>query len=595
MSDGRAQPVLIRGYRDFELIGSGATSLVYRAHQDEFNRVVAVKILTADDPNDPARRRFAREKAIIGQLGWHPNIAQVFEASFTEDGRPFVSMRLYDGSAQDRLESTGPFPVDEALSIMAAITDATQAAHQEGILHRDIKPQNVLLSRYGPGLADFGIARSQASLERTGSLASFTPLHAPPEAFEEADPTPQGDIWSLGSTLYSLLAGHPPFAGQRVESILKYRERLVSEPLPPIARADVLPALQRTLARALAKDPADRHESAEELCEELRAAAAITSAPAQPGPVVASPAHDPAAVTDPMPADGSTIAVGQSRTGDQLPAASLPPPPPAPRPPAPRPPAPPPPGAAGVTTAPGPAKRTNRLPVLLAGALLILGIGGFALFSSGSDGEEAQRTSSASEGPGEPGAADVTTTSSTTTSSSSTTSSSTTTSSTTSTTTTTTTTTTTVPEEPEEPILPAALFDGSVYHRSGAAGQGCGLGNPQPLPDLLPDGWWFAHVDSFDPSAGVAALDLVCYFVGEDQASFAAEDGVFDDDGFHVRNDSPKLRTHPVSDTVAVTCLDGASGVTACDPLVFDGDPSRVVAVHIGGGAVTDMHEEARF
>ncbi len=142
---------MIRGYRDLEKIGEGASSIVYRATQVELDRQVAVKVLNADDPDDPAVKRFAREKAIIGKLGGHPHIVQVFEADFTADGRPFVAMELYDESAHSRLVTQLSFSVDEALDVMIGIADATQAAHDEGVLHRDIKPQNVLLSRYGSG------------------------------------------------------------------------------------------------------------------------------------------------------------------------------------------------------------------------------------------------------------------------------------------------------------------------------------------------------------------------------------------------------------------------------------------------------------
>lgn len=263
--NGGQLTVTVQGYRDLERIGSGASSVVYRALQVEFDRTVALKVLNADDADDPARKRFAREKTIIGRLGSHPHVVQVFEAAFTADGRPYVAMQLYDGSAQDRLAAVGSFAVDEAIEIMAAIAGAAQAAHDLGVLHRDIKPQNVLLSRYGPGLADFGIARSAASLDQSLTLASLTPWHAAPEAFDDAEmPTVQGDVWSLGSTLYTLLAGRPPFAGSASESILKYQVRVAREPLPHIPRDGIVPELKSLLESAMAKDPGDRPATAAE-------------------------------------------------------------------------------------------------------------------------------------------------------------------------------------------------------------------------------------------------------------------------------------------------------------------------------------------
>jgi hypothetical protein len=297
----------IRGYRDLVRIGSGATSVVYRALQVQFDRHVAVKVITADDPEDPARKRFAREKALIGRLGGHPNIVQVFDADFTADGRPFVSMQLYDGSAQDRLATSGSFPADEAISIMVAIADAAQAAHDEGILHRDIKPQNVLLSRYGPGLADFGIARGLTSLEQTATLAALTPWHSAPEAFDEdVAPTARTDVWSLGSTLFTLLAGRPPFAGPPGESLLKYQARMARDPIPHIPRSDLPAGLHDVLERAMAKDPAERYPTAAALRDALLSASgveAVTAAFASPGPTMVTPPP----LTGPLWAEEATV------------------------------------------------------------------------------------------------------------------------------------------------------------------------------------------------------------------------------------------------------------------------------------------------
>src|SRR5262245_54535232 len=156
----RSAPPEILGYRDLTFLGQGATSTVYRARDIEFDRSVAVKVLESRDPDEPAWARFQREKSVIGRLGEaHRAIVRVYGAGFTDDGRPYVSMQLYDGSAHDRLSLSGSFPVAEAVRIMVTIADATQAAHEAGVVHRDIKPQNVLLSSAGPGLADFGIAR----------------------------------------------------------------------------------------------------------------------------------------------------------------------------------------------------------------------------------------------------------------------------------------------------------------------------------------------------------------------------------------------------------------------------------------------------
>jgi hypothetical protein len=285
MGDGEGQlGPNIRGYTDFVQIGVGATSVVYRATQTEFGRQVAVKVINALDVNDPARKRFDREKEIVGRLD-HPNIVQVYDAALTSDGRPYVAMQLYDESADDHLQQHGSFLVPEAVRIMGAIADATQAAHSEGILHRDIKPQNVLLAARGPGLADFGIARRVANLDQSTTLKALTPWHAAPEAFDDDEPpTVAGDVWSLGSTLYTLLAGRPPFAGSPSESLLKYQVRVSRDPLPHIPRGDIGPELREVLDRAMAKDPGARWASAADLAVALRAARPGESGRPEPEP-----------------------------------------------------------------------------------------------------------------------------------------------------------------------------------------------------------------------------------------------------------------------------------------------------------------------
>ena len=139
------------------------------------------------------------------------------------------------------------------------------------MLHRDIKPQNILLSEYGPALGDFGIARTSANLEWSQSLDQLTPMHAAPEILLGGTSTAQSDLYSLGSTLYAMLAGRPPFAGPSGEAPLRYQARVMRDPVPPVPRADVPPSVTDALERALAKNPADRFRSATELRDVLRA------------------------------------------------------------------------------------------------------------------------------------------------------------------------------------------------------------------------------------------------------------------------------------------------------------------------------------
>jgi serine/threonine-protein kinase PknK len=299
----------IDGYRELTTIGTGASSVVYRAFDAKFDRWVAIKVLTADDPADPARKRFQREREITGRLGAHPFIVSVFDTGFTADGRPFIVMDLCEGgSLADRISQRGSLSVDDAIDIGIKMSDAVQAAHDLGVVHRDIKPQNILVSQYGPVLADFGIARAVVSIEHTQTLDHLTPMHAAPEALLDDAQTESTDVYSLGSTLFTLLAGRAPFAGPAGESPLRFQARVLRDPVPQIPRADLPPELMDILRRALAKSPTDRYSSARELGQALRGLQ-ITRASGSPGHGQSEPAESindldptvPSGLTDDAP------------------------------------------------------------------------------------------------------------------------------------------------------------------------------------------------------------------------------------------------------------------------------------------------------
>jgi serine/threonine protein kinase len=256
----------ISGYREFSVLGVGATSTVWRAHQDDFDRWVAVKVLKPGHDAGSALELFEREKRTTAKLGGHPFIVQVFATGRTVQGRPFMAMDLCErGSIATRIDRLGTFSVDETIDIGAKIAGALQAAHDSGVLHRDIKPQNILLSQYGPALTDFGIARSSDAVDWTESLLQLTVNHAAPEIFIDTRPTAQADVYSLGSTLFTMLAGRPPFSLRTGESPMQFVVRLEREPLPPLRRPDVPDGLRSIIERSMAKRPEDRFGSAVEM------------------------------------------------------------------------------------------------------------------------------------------------------------------------------------------------------------------------------------------------------------------------------------------------------------------------------------------
>ncbi|MFV2173681.1 serine/threonine-protein kinase [Actinomadura sp. LOL_016] len=195
----------VPGYRVLEQVGEGGFSVVYRAHQERLDRMVALKVLSVSAVDDATMRRFQRECKITGRLSGHPNIVTVLDTGTTRSGRPYIAMEYFEhGALSDRLAREGPLGVAEVLRVGVKMAGALAATHETDVLHRDVKPQNVLLSRYGePALADFGIARLVDSFDATHTQA-FTPHHAAPEILQGAQPGVGADIYSLGSTLYQL-------------------------------------------------------------------------------------------------------------------------------------------------------------------------------------------------------------------------------------------------------------------------------------------------------------------------------------------------------------------------------------------------------
>jgi hypothetical protein len=257
----------IPGYEDARVIGRGGFAVVCRARQRSFDRTVAVKVLTPLDVDDEARRRFERECRAMGGLSWHPNIVTVFDAGATAVGRPYLTMEYVPGgSLGDRLARDGPRPWDEATAVGAAIAGALEAAHRAGRLHRDIKPENILVSQFGePKLTDFGIAVIQGATQTAKDGITATLAHAAPEILSGKRATVSSDVYSLGSTLFQLLAGKPAFIEDSDESLLPLYHRVDTAPVPDLRPRGVPEGMCQVVERAMAKDPRQRFASAEEL------------------------------------------------------------------------------------------------------------------------------------------------------------------------------------------------------------------------------------------------------------------------------------------------------------------------------------------
>lgn len=267
-----AAAVQVAGYTDLVEVAQGGDSIVYRAHQRNVGRDVAIKVLSVGDAATTAR--FRRELEITVRLGrQHPHIVNVLDTTTTSTGEPCLVMDFHDlGSLHDRLRTHGPLPVSEVVEAGTAVADALTFAHQAGVLHRDVKPQNILLLPTSYVLSDFGIARMVDS-GHTATMDRFSYRHASPQVLDGLEPTEADDVWSVGSTLFTLLDGRAPFAADDPadDTALAYLRRVRTSTRRPLARTDLPSGLRELIEGCLHPRPEDRVASAARALAALRA------------------------------------------------------------------------------------------------------------------------------------------------------------------------------------------------------------------------------------------------------------------------------------------------------------------------------------
>jgi Protein kinase domain len=263
-------------YEIEEMIGIGGMAIVYRAKQLTLGRSVALKLLAIESTSDDFRERFRREGKLAASLD-HPNIVPVYDADEAE-GRLFLAMRLVEGETlAERVRRLNSIPPAKTLALLKPIASALDAAHDAGLVHRDVKPQNILLSRSDqPYLADFGIAKgdSTSTLTNAGAFVG-TVNYASPEQISGEELTGRTDIYALTTVLYECLAGRVPFLRETDVAVLHAH---LHEPPPglPENGESSLESVNAVIARGMAKAPADRFRSAGELLEAAESALAGT-------------------------------------------------------------------------------------------------------------------------------------------------------------------------------------------------------------------------------------------------------------------------------------------------------------------------------
>ncbi len=253
-------------YRVEEKLGEGGMGVVYRATDLMLERDVALKFLPSQQHADAEARAHLLHEARAASALDHPHIASVYEVGETTDGRLFIAMACYRGETVEAKTAAGPLPTDQAIEVAVQAADGLAHAHRAGIVHRDVKPGNVMLTDEGRAVVlDFGIAQTGLDGAASGS-SSGTAAYMSPEQVAGAPTDPRTDVWGLGTTLYQMLSGRRPFGGAYAAAA---RFAVAHEPHPPLD--GVPPALARVVDRCLAKDPAERFPDAGAVADALRA------------------------------------------------------------------------------------------------------------------------------------------------------------------------------------------------------------------------------------------------------------------------------------------------------------------------------------
>ena len=272
----------LRGYRLLEKVGEGAFGVVYRAIQPQVEREVAIKSIHAELANQPDFvRRFEREAQLVARLE-HPHVVPLYDYWREPDAAYLVMRYLRGGNLEDLLED-GPLEPERAALVLDQMSAALAAAHHQGVVHRDVKPGNVLLDEEGNAyLSDFGIALETGAPEQTaGTMIRGTPAYLSPEQIRLEQTTPRSDIYALGVVLFEMLTGKHPFPGASLNTLLDHH---LHHPIPSVrdTNPEIPPAVDAAIGRATAKEPQTRFPDVLELAAAFRSAVEGTGKRALP-------------------------------------------------------------------------------------------------------------------------------------------------------------------------------------------------------------------------------------------------------------------------------------------------------------------------
>jgi Protein kinase domain len=286
---------------DWRAIARGGFAIVWQARQESLNRLVAVKVDERKLDTDAERRRFLREAGAAGRMSGHPGIVTVHDAGLLGDDRPFLVMELCPGGSLTRWMTADPRPSQRRVrDVGVRIADALSAAHLLGVLHRDVKPANILIDAYNnAGLADFGLAALiDPDTPLSETVEAITPAYAPPEVFAKKPLSEHADVYSLAATLYAVLSGRAPRWSETTET--PSIPEIIKRQKSPIRRIHgVDKAFMDVLLNAMAETPEDRPTAAQ-FRDQLTALNLSTKLAPRPLEVTQEPSPPPAA-EEPVP------------------------------------------------------------------------------------------------------------------------------------------------------------------------------------------------------------------------------------------------------------------------------------------------------
>ncbi|MFE3257178.1 protein kinase [Nocardia sp. NPDC059091] len=295
------------GFEEAVEIGRGGFGEVFRCSQPAAGRTVAVKVLTGE--LDENRERFFREQRAMGRLTGHPNIVDMLEVGETAGGHPYLVMPYHArGSLDARLRRDGPLSLAEVLHLGVKIAGALETAHRAEVLHRDIKPGNILLTDYGePALTDFGIAHITGGFETATGTITGSPAFTAPEVLGGDPPSRASDVYGLGATLFCALTGHAAYERRSGEEVVAQFLRITQQPVPDLREQGIPDDVSAVIAAAMSREPRGRPTAAE-LGEQLRQVERDHGFRVDAMTLPPEPAAEHASVVTPVPAAESRTA-----------------------------------------------------------------------------------------------------------------------------------------------------------------------------------------------------------------------------------------------------------------------------------------------